>query len=349
MCVGCLYNGAHRPPYSLPQDRTKSTLRTQSTPDAAGYNELTFDDAAGAERVFVRAQRDLDAVVLRNSSTEIGASETRSIGGSRHTHVGSDDVAHVRRDEIRRTDGAQELHVGGSVALHVGGGPAKGEAAVAMPGMSIEVIAGGYSLSAPQRIELRCGASTIVMTPTSIDIAAPGTTTVRCGGASVALSPAALGMLAPVLSIAAPGASLGLGSSASLRCRARGPNSSKKLSRHWVVRSTLIHNRRLQWPSIGYTTVRYLWPRCQSTSSTPIARIPVRSRFARPQATARLAARKTVSHFVWNDAATCVQLIRFAQPARNHAYAVVIGLLPSAHGTRSRVTPHRRQSTRRIA
>jgi len=216
VCVGCLYNGAHRPPYTLPAEKTKSTLRTQSTPDAAGYNELTFDDAAGAERVSVRAQRDLDAEVLRNLNTKIGARESRSVGGSRHTEIDRDDVTHVRRDEIRHTDGAQQLHVGGSVAMQVGGGPALGDAAAPIPGMSIEIIQGGYSLSAPQRIELRCGASTIVMTPTSIDIAAPVSTTVRCGGASVALSPAALGMLAPVLSIAAPGASLGLGSSASL-------------------------------------------------------------------------------------------------------------------------------------
>ena|GEM_PF-4782470 len=81
----------------------------------------------------------------------------------------------------------------------------------------------------------------------------------------------------------------------------------------------------------------------------PIARIPVRSRCCRPHSTASLTARNTVSQLVLNTPATSFQLMRLAQHARNHAYVVVIGLLPLAHGTVSTVTPQRGQSTRRIA
>lgn len=216
MCVGCVFNGAHRPPYELPADRTKSTIRTQSTPGADGYNELTFDDAAGSERVFIRAQRDLDAHVLHDLSTKVDATERRRVGGHRHTDVGGDDVVHVRKDAIHHVDGGHELHVAGSVAVQIGGGPPLGDAEATTAGMTVAITQGGYRLTAPQRIELVCGPSAILMTPTGITITGPAAVNVACGGAMVALAPGALSLAAPVLSIAAPGASLGLGSTATL-------------------------------------------------------------------------------------------------------------------------------------
>jgi type VI secretion system secreted protein VgrG len=216
ICIGCVYNGAHRPPYDLPADRTKSTIRTQSSPGGDGYNELTFDDAAGSERVYVRAQRDLDAHVLHDLNTKVDAAETRHVGGHRHTEVGADDVLHVRKDAIHRVDGGHELHVAGSVAVQIDGGPPLGDAAATAPGMTVSIIQGGYRLTAPQRIELVCGPSAILMTPTGVTITGPAAVNVVCGGAMVALAPGALSLAAPVLSIAAPGATLGLGSSATL-------------------------------------------------------------------------------------------------------------------------------------
>jgi type VI secretion system secreted protein VgrG len=95
VCVGAVYNGSHRPPYDLPDERTKSTIRTQSSPGGNGYNELTFEDAAGREEVYVRAQRNLRTQVLANESrsvghdqsVEIGHDQTLAIGGDQHTTI----------------------------------------------------------------------------------------------------------------------------------------------------------------------------------------------------------------------------------------------------------------------
>jgi hypothetical protein len=122
----------------------------------------------------------------------------------------------VRKDAIHRVDGGHELHVAGSVAVQIDGGPPLGDAAATAPGMTVSIIQGGYRLTAPQRIELVCGPSAILMTPTGVTITGPAAVNVVCGGAMVALAPGALSLAAPVLSIAAPGATLGLGSSATL-------------------------------------------------------------------------------------------------------------------------------------
>ena len=51
LVLGCLYNGTHPPPFQLPGDRTRSGFRTQSSPGGNGYNELSFQDAAGQEQI----------------------------------------------------------------------------------------------------------------------------------------------------------------------------------------------------------------------------------------------------------------------------------------------------------
>ena len=71
MILGSPYNGTHPPPFSLPEDRTRSGWRTQSSPGGAGFNELSLEDAAGSEQILVRAQRDLDEVLGREHTQKL--------------------------------------------------------------------------------------------------------------------------------------------------------------------------------------------------------------------------------------------------------------------------------------
>src|SRR5512135_2621987 len=80
----------------------------------------------------------------------------------------------------------------------------------------------------------------------------------------------------------------------------------------------------------------------------PRALSALKSRWARPHATACPTARQTLSHEVRNVEATSLQLSRLAQVARHQRYVVVSWFLPSHQGTISTVTPHRLQLTRRI-
>jgi type VI secretion system secreted protein VgrG len=54
--LGSVWNGERPEPYALPAQRTKSGIKTQSVGNPHGYNELSFDDRAGAERVHLRAE-----------------------------------------------------------------------------------------------------------------------------------------------------------------------------------------------------------------------------------------------------------------------------------------------------
>lgn len=85
--LGALYNTEHPLPFPLPESRTKSGVVTKSTPRSAGYNELSFDDAAGHERVHLRAEKDLDEHVKGARTARIGGADTTSVGGNMTLNV----------------------------------------------------------------------------------------------------------------------------------------------------------------------------------------------------------------------------------------------------------------------
>lgn len=96
--TGCLYNATHATPEKLPDTKTKSILRTQSTPDA-GYNELSFEDESGKEMVHLRAQKDYSELVLNDHTAEYKHDETGKIGNDQTWEVGHDRKVTVRNDD----------------------------------------------------------------------------------------------------------------------------------------------------------------------------------------------------------------------------------------------------------
>ena len=53
----------------------------------AGFNELAFDDKQGAEQVYLRAQRNLDEVVLVDHTTHVGKDQSTVVEGDQSTVV----------------------------------------------------------------------------------------------------------------------------------------------------------------------------------------------------------------------------------------------------------------------
>lgn len=69
LVTGCVYNGDNPVPYALPDNMTRTTLKSRSSPQAEGFNEIRFEDKADSEEIFVQAQKDLNVTVL-NTMTE---------------------------------------------------------------------------------------------------------------------------------------------------------------------------------------------------------------------------------------------------------------------------------------
>lgn len=93
--VGRLYHGSNRTPYSLPGEKTKSTIKSESSLGNGGFNEFRFEDRKGHEEIFLHAQKDWNTVILHDltesvtahRTSSIGANETISVGVNRSTDV----------------------------------------------------------------------------------------------------------------------------------------------------------------------------------------------------------------------------------------------------------------------
>jgi type VI secretion system secreted protein VgrG len=80
LVIGTVYNGVNTPPY-LPDDPTKSTIKSQTSPSQGettpGYNEFRFEDKQYSEEVYIHAQKDFNIDIQNNQNiTLVGGSRT---------------------------------------------------------------------------------------------------------------------------------------------------------------------------------------------------------------------------------------------------------------------------------
>lgn len=177
VCVGCLYNGGNATPYALPEDRTKTTIKTRSSPGGNGFNELRFEDAAGSEQVFLHAQRNLDETVRSAHTMSVGATQNVSVGA----------------DQTLKVDGSREMTIAGNHTVTINGTPKDGVPV----GHTMSVVGDikidatkTAQLIAPLGIEFICGNSIIKMTPDAITLVSGGKATLSL---TAALAAAAAG------------------------------------------------------------------------------------------------------------------------------------------------------------
>ncbi|HRI65192.1 MAG TPA: type VI secretion system tip protein TssI/VgrG [Polyangium sp.] len=118
--VGRLFNGTSPHPYKLPDHKTKTSWKSDTSPGSGGFNEITFDDAKGREKVILHAQRDRDEVVRENQSTQIGKNLDVQVGANEKHKVGGDQSWHVTGSRTTRVEGNDILVVDGDCHIQLG-------------------------------------------------------------------------------------------------------------------------------------------------------------------------------------------------------------------------------------
>ena len=150
--IGSVYNAKMMPPYKLPDLKTKSVIKSNSTiggaPDEA--NELTFEDQKGSEDVYFYAQKDFHRVVKNDDDLQVGDAQTVSVENSIKMVAGTSDTT-------RQPNGYGGDAALGAVAIGGGGGPGG-------------LTKGTIELDAGESITLKVGNSSITITQESISI-----------------------------------------------------------------------------------------------------------------------------------------------------------------------------------
>ena len=129
MIVGRVFNAAELVPYKLPDHKTRSTWKSNSSPGGGGFNEIMFEDLKHKELVWIQAQKNLRKLVKNDEVMTIGHdrekyvvhNETETVGMNRveitavnrveitdkdrTTFVGQSSLKMVDGNEIEKTDG----------------------------------------------------------------------------------------------------------------------------------------------------------------------------------------------------------------------------------------------------
>lgn len=166
LVTGCVYNSDMAPPYNLPANQTRSTIKSNSSKGGVGFNELRFEDKKDREQIFMHAQHNLDAYV-KNDMLEW-------IGNDRHQIV--------TKNKLEQVDGDQSLLVKGDLNQKVQGTTSMDA------GMDLEQKAGTkVGIEAGTDLHIKAGMNLVIEAGMSITLKAGGGYIV-IGPASVAIS-----------------------------------------------------------------------------------------------------------------------------------------------------------------
>lgn len=135
LITGCVYNSDTMPPYDLPANQSRTTLKSNSTKGGGGFNEIRFEDKKDGEEIFVQAEKDYNRVVKHNDTLKVGfqykepGNQTVEIKNDQKTEVGNNQTVHVIKDQTVTIDGKHVMKVGDtslieaktSLLLKVGG------------------------------------------------------------------------------------------------------------------------------------------------------------------------------------------------------------------------------------
>jgi type VI secretion system secreted protein VgrG len=150
LVTACVFNGENSAPYGLPENKTRTTVKSWSSPQNGGYNEIRFEDKQGLEQMFTQAQRDHDTLVKHDQTLTVQRHRTKLVQGEEYNTIEKNRVSHVQQNDSSTVDGNRIAEVLKSAMETV----AQNKSAQ---------VGAQYSINAGARFEVTVGKSKLVM------------------------------------------------------------------------------------------------------------------------------------------------------------------------------------------
>ncbi len=209
--TGRVYHGANRPPYALPDNKTRTAVKSNSSKGGEGYNEIRLEDKKGEEQIFVHAERNQDVRVKNDSLEWIGhkrhlivkKDQLEQVDENKHMLVKKDQVEKIEGDLHETVDGDRKQAIKGDQNLKVGGDRKEaisGEENLKVTGdinlqtskdLSQKAGTNAY-LKGGMNIGIQGGMGVHVKAGTNLVLEGGANITLKCGGASISLTPTAI-------------------------------------------------------------------------------------------------------------------------------------------------------------
>lgn len=190
LVTGAVYNADNMPPWALPGNMTKSGLLTRSTKSGqtANANELSFEDKKGEEKITFHAEKDFLREVENDDTLDVGHDQKRTIKNDRTTTIteGNDSLTIKtgnRTEKIETGNETLDIDKGNRTETLSAGNDTltlkQGDRSVTLTmgndtltlnqgNQTTKASAGKITLEAMQGITLKCGGSTVELTPSGI-------------------------------------------------------------------------------------------------------------------------------------------------------------------------------------
>ncbi|WP_051248989.1 type VI secretion system Vgr family protein [Inquilinus limosus] len=185
LVMGVVPNPTTMPSLSLPGHKTRTGFKSSTSPGGAGFNELSFEDQAGAEEMFQHAQKDSTQIVRNNQRTQVGNAYTMAAETLHLTTVQASQVQMTPQSITLQHKGSQIymdetqiiLSFGGrhKIRLSADGVETHSETKVfasqgpAAPQNFISMVPDGIHVMAKTAMRQEAGGSTVEMSGEGID------------------------------------------------------------------------------------------------------------------------------------------------------------------------------------
>ncbi|AMF94535.1 type VI secretion system tip protein VgrG [Vibrio fluvialis] len=166
--TGRTYHATNTAPYTLPDNKTKTVLRTE-THQGQGYNELSFDDQAGSEQIYLHAQKDFDGLIENDHTSVIKHDKHLTVENDRFSQIKNNQHLTVGGESRESVTGNRTLMVEGS--LHV----KTGSVWVNESGTEVHIKAGQkVVIEAGSEITVKAGGSFVKVDPAGVHLSGAG-------------------------------------------------------------------------------------------------------------------------------------------------------------------------------
>jgi type VI secretion system secreted protein VgrG len=112
--VGSVYNERFQPPWKLPDNKTRSGLKTRSSLQGkpANFNELRFEDKMGQEDIVFHAEKDFHRSVENDDDLKVGHDQTIDIQNNRTETVeeGDESITIKKGDRTVTVETGNDTH-----------------------------------------------------------------------------------------------------------------------------------------------------------------------------------------------------------------------------------------------
>jgi type VI secretion system Vgr family protein len=210
LVTGSVYNADNMPPYTLPEHKTQSGIKTHSSKGGteANFNELRFEDKKGHEELHIQAERNMSTLVKHDQSltvhgdrsVTVHGNETITVDGTRKSTIAKDETQTFNADRKMTVKGANTdtiegahtglYHKGRSETVDGGDTLTVKKAANGNAGKKDVTVHGEYTIVADDHYSVTStekGNCSVDLKDGVVTITAANEIKLECGGASLSL------------------------------------------------------------------------------------------------------------------------------------------------------------------